>query len=102
MNGYQLMADSYKKLLEKGDYEEEERKQIQREIKVMECLATFDSSDKYIAFDSGMFNDIFKGYVELLTEDIDEKTKSLLRNRSRGILDEYNSKEAEDKYFNRS
>lgn len=78
---------------------DESRKQIENKIKVMDCLAEFGEEDKYIAFDSGMFNDIFKGYVELLTEDVEEKTKKTLRNRSRVILDEYNSKEAEDKYL---
>lgn len=99
MNGYKMMADSYRKLLETKNMDESAKKNIEQEISVFDKLATFEKGDKYIAFDSGMFNDIFKGYVEILTEDIDEKTKILLRNRSRGILDEYNSKEAEEKYL---
>ena len=93
------MADSYRKLLETKNMDESAKKNIEQEISVFDKLATFEKGDKYIAFDSGMFNDIFKGYVEILTEDIDEKTKILLRNRSRGILDEYNSKESEEKYL---
>ena len=99
MNGYKLMANSYRKLLENQTMDKESKNNIKQEIKVMDTLATFEKGDKYIAFDSGMFNDIFKGYVKLLTEDIDEDTKKLLRERSRGILEEYNSKTAEDKYL---
>lgn len=95
MNGYKIMADSYRKALRdnigKGEYNE-------ACIKVFDMLAEFSDTDKYIAFDSGMFNEIFKGYVELLVKDMDDKTRKDIIDRSGAILDLYNSQQAEEYY----
>lgn len=98
MNGYKLMADSYRKLLNEKT-EGYDKKDIEANIKVFDILATFEDNDKYIAFDSGMFNEIFKGYVELLVKDIDnEEIKKDIIDRSGTILDTVNSKQAEEYY----
>ncbi len=114
MNGYQFTADTYKTLLEKDqdNHTQKEIEEIKQNIKVFETLATFEDNDKYIAFDSGMFNDIFKGYIELIIKEIeyngDEKKKAALQllkadlNRlSSTILDLHSAKNADDEYYGR-
>lgn len=98
MNGYKFIADSYRHFL-KENPSHDEAHEINKQIALLDKLSTFEKDDKYRAFDSGMFNDIFKGYVVLLTEDLDEEIKNKLRIQSRIVLDEYNSKEAENKYL---
>ena len=98
MNGYKFIANSYRRIL-KENPSHDECDEINKQIMLLAKLSTFEKDDIYRAFDTGMFNDIFKGYVELLTEDLDEEIKNKLRNQSRVILDEYNSKEAENKYL---
>lgn len=95
MNGYKIMADSYRKALRDGIGK---REYNEANIKVFDILAEFNDTDKYIAFDSGMFNEIFKGYVELLVKDMDDKTRKDIIDRSGTILDLYNSQQAEEYY----
>ncbi len=114
MNGYQFTADSYKTVLEKSEnnYTPEQIKSIKQNIRVFETLATFEDGDKYIAFDSGMFNDIFKGYLELLIQEISESSddkkvaalevlKKDITQLGYSLLDLYNAEVAEDTYYGR-
>lgn len=97
MNGYKMLAENNSAMLERID-SDEEREKIKSKIKVYELLAQFDKEDKYTAFDSSMFNDIFKGYVEILTENLPEEYKQQVRDKSHVILEEVSAKEAEAKY----
>lgn len=116
MNGYQFTADTYKTLLEK-DQDKRTQKEIEaikQNIKVFETLATFEDDDKYIAFDSGMFNEIFRGYIDYILHDLmadykendSAKAKALelvekdIKNGSYYILEDYSAKEAQDVYMN--
>ena len=112
MNGYEMMADSYRKVLE-SDRERmtaEDIKDTERKIRIFEILAEFEPEDKYIAFDSSMFNDIFKGYVKKIIdelcddeeEDIQKAAQKILGRvygKSEAILDRVNAKEAEAYYL---
>ena len=106
MNGYKLQAESYRKLLERegNGYAEGTKKDIEDNIRVFDMLATFEENDKYIAFDSGMFNDIFRGYVEILLKRHieDEKLRNEINNGAYYILDTITAKEAEEAYYGRS
>ena len=113
MNGYKMMADSYRKVLQR-DREQMDPAAIadmKANIRVFDALATFEGDDKFRAFDSSMFNDVFKGYIEKimdeLTEDEDEeireaakKIKSRVNGKASGILDRIGAKEAEAYYYN--
>jgi len=72
MNGYQLTADAYKKMLEKEPAENTEtRQQLQTTIKALEYLAGADDATIYALFDSGAFNSIVKGYIRLALNNTD-------------------------------
>ena len=112
MNGYQLMADSYKKMLEEKRYSEGvvNVTEMERKIRVLELLAKFEPDDKYFAFESSMFNDIYKGYVSIAIDNIikngtDAEKKSaetirdVLLNEARLVLEEVSAKDAEKYYI---
>lgn len=61
MNGYTLMANSYKKAAEQGRISDNA---AQKNIRIYDFLASCDPDDICILFDSGAFNDILKAYVE--------------------------------------
>lgn len=106
MNGYKMQADSYRTLLEreKDKASKETIKHIEDNIRVFDILAEFEKDDKYIAFDSGMFNDIFKGYVDILLKRYieDEKLRDEINTAAYYILDSTTALEAEDAYYGRS
>lgn len=91
MNGYKLMADSYRKLAERNGSSEE----IERNIKIYDFLSTLDKQDINILFDSGAFNDITKCYCKVAMDNcgIDrEIAKNVLNN----ISELYNYENAEN------
>ena len=75
LNGYSVMAESYRKLLaqekKKPGMNEEELAELEAHIRVYEALAAFKENDKYLAFDSSMFNDICIGYVKAALRNIE-------------------------------
>ena len=113
LNGYQLQADSFRSYLERnaGMLEEEEKEMIRDEIRISETLAAFQGDDKYRAFNSSMFNDIMKGYVEKALDELirdggedtgkaAERIRRPLMSRLHGLLDMIGAKEAETYYRN--
>ena len=112
MNGYQLQAESYRAVLERdrATMSPDTIEDMERNIKIFELLASFQPEDRYIAFDSSMFNDIYKGYVQKvideICEDEDEETREAaqkIRSRVLGktaaILDRMEAREAENYYM---
>lgn len=92
MNGYTMLAESYKKLLQEGKVTEEEAK---KNIKVMEFLAECSEEEINIMFDSAAFNEIMKEYVrrainnaDLGEEEKKEEIKSKIMNELRWLLSE--------------
>lgn len=63
MNGYEMMADSYRQLVKQGKIDKET---ADREIRVYDFLATCDSDDLCRMVDSSAFNDIIRAYESLM------------------------------------
>lgn len=59
MNGYEMMADSYRQLVKQGKIDKET---ADRGIRVYDFLATCDSDDLCRMVDSSAFNDIIRAY----------------------------------------
>ena len=86
MNDYEVLVDSYKKLLSDGKIE---REVAEKEIRVLDFLAKCDSDDVCRLFNSGAFNDIFKGYLNAAIKDaeLDEEAAARLKESVRWLLD---------------
>ncbi len=113
MNGYELLAEAHKKALkeDRNKFSEEDKKEIERKIEVFSALANFSEEDKNTAFDSGMFNDIYKGYVwkimDTLSSSEDEEISKMaklltdsVRKEASFILNRMSAKDAEKYYHN--
>lgn len=96
MNGFKLMADSYRKAAEDGKIYKEE---ADKNIRIFEFLATCDEDDFCMLFDSSAFNEIAKSYLrltvsELISEDmIDKDQGRAVRNRFSLLFDEKKASE---------
>ena len=55
MNGYEMMADSYRQLVKQGKIDKET---ADKEIRIYDFLATCDTEDICRMVDSSAFNDI--------------------------------------------
>lgn len=62
MNGYKLLADSYRKLVTEGELSNEE---AASHIKTLDFLSTCSHEDIYHLFDSSAFNDIAANYFKV-------------------------------------
>ena len=62
MNGYELTANSYRKLLE-NETDHEAIKDLQSKLKVYSFLSDISQSERLEIFNSGAFNDVCKGYM---------------------------------------
>ena len=92
MNGFKIIADSYRQLMEKGKIE---REVAEKEIRVLDFLATCDTDDFCRMVDSAAFNDIIKGYVRLAAENagIDKKAQQKVVDQCYWIFDMKTAKE---------
>ena len=99
MNGFKLMAESYRKAAEDGKISKEES---DKECRIFDFLAACDQDDIYKLFDSSAFNEIARSYLrvavkELITEGtLDEEQGRAIRNRFSLLFDEKESKEVCD------
>lgn len=86
MNDYKVLADSYRKLLAEGKIEAEV---AEKEVKVLDFLATCDTDDICRLFNSGAFNGIFKGYLNAAIKDaeLDDEAAARMRESARWMLD---------------
>lgn len=84
MNGFKMMADSYRKLAAEGKITKE---QAEKDCKAYDFLATCDDEDICNLFDSSAFNEIARGYLRLAVKElieenvIDEEQGRAVRNR---------------------
>lgn len=96
MNGFLLMADSYRKAIAKGQVTKE---QAEKRIRLYEFLGNCDNEDFCLLFDSSAFNDIAKSYMrravnELIQEEvIEEEQGQAVKNRFSLLFDEMTAKE---------
>lgn len=88
MNGFKIMADSYRKLAEQGV-------DVEKEIKIYDFLSTCDEDDKCIMVDSSAFNDIIRAYVKMAVDnaEIGDKEKEKVLGQLRWIFDEKQASE---------
>lgn len=92
MNGYEMMAESYKKMIEQGKIN---REVGERYAKIYDFLATCDTDDLCRMVDSSAFNDIIKSYLSMAVNKagIDEDAKKDVLNQIRLIFDEKTASE---------
>lgn len=96
MDGYLVLAESYRTLVKQGKIDHET---ADKYIRVYEFLAACDKDDICILADSSSFNDIIRGYVSLALEEaeIDEKTKERVEDQMHRIFDSYTAQDALNK-----
>ena len=86
MSGYRIMIESYKSLVGRGVFTQEE---ADKKIRLYEFLDTCDDEDINELFDTTAFNEIAKGYLrkalDICISDgtIDEEQASRIRNEYR-------------------
>ena len=96
MNGFELMAEGYRKIAAEGNMAAEEAK---KKCKAFDFLASCDDEDINNLFDSSAFNEIAKNYMrravkELVIEGVlDDEQAKAVRNRFSLLFDEIKAKE---------
>ena len=97
MNGFAMMSDSYKKLMERGKITKEI---AEREIRIYDFLATCTVDDFCRMIDSTAFNDIITAFVKMaaVNADIGEENQEKVTNQTRWIIDTKSAKEVLEHY----
>lgn len=97
MNGYSMMAESYRHLMEQGKISKEV---AEKEIRIYDFLATCDTDDFCRMVDSSAFNDIIRAFLKMAVEnsEIGDKEKEKVIGQLRWIFDEKSAKEVLERY----
>lgn len=92
MNGYTIMAESYKVLAEQGKIEAEK---AEKAIRIFDFLATCDNDDLCQMVDSSAFNDIIKAFLRMAVRKaaIEQDAKEKVLEQIYFIFDEKQAKE---------
>lgn len=87
MNGFTLMAESYKKLMNEGKIDKET---ANKEIRIYDFLATCDTDDFCRMVDSSAFNDIIRAFLKMAIDnaEIGDEEKEKVIGQLRWIFDE--------------
>lgn len=100
MNGYQLTADSYRKLLQTE--QDIDRAKVEQKIKALDFLASCSKEERLELFNSSAFNDVVKGYVLLALDNLktDPEQRKAIINEVAYLFDIKSADEAEQYYYN--
>ena len=92
MNGYEMMAESYRRLVKHGEIDKET---ADKEIRIYDFLATCDTEDICRMVDSSAFNDIIRAYLKMAVQsaDIDEDAREKVVGQLRWLFDEKTAKQ---------
>lgn len=92
MNGYTLMVNTYKQLMNNGKIDKEV---AEKEIRIFEFLSTCDNDDLCRMVDSSAFNDIIMAFLKMavINSGIDENSKDNVLYQLRCIFEEKQAKE---------
>ena len=91
INGFSILADSYKRMIEEdSDATEQEKEDIKKQIRIYEFLATCDTGDFCTLVDSSAFNSIIKAYLHmaLVNSNVDDNTQRQVMLELNRTLDE--------------
>ena len=96
MNGFTMMAESYRKAAAEGKITKE---QAEKNCKAFDFLGSCDDDDINNLFDSGAFNEIAKSYMRLAVKElieesvIDEEQGQAIKNRFALLFSEKTAKD---------
>ncbi len=99
MNGFSMMADSYRKLAAEGKISQDE---AVKKCRIFDFLGSCDQDDIYDMFDSSAFNEIAKSYIRIAVKELvsegtlDDDQARAVRNRFSFLFDEKRAKEVCD------
>lgn len=65
MNGYKMLADSWRKLLDSGKISDDKIPETKRAVEIYDFLATCNTDDLCRMVNSSAFNDIIIAYIKL-------------------------------------
>lgn len=94
MNGYTMLADSYRKLQEQP-HSEMNKADIEKEIRILDFLGTCDKDDIYRLFNSSAFNEITKAYCETAMRELEYSIDDIKKVR-RAIENLFSEKTAKE------
>lgn len=99
MNGYQITADSYRKLLQTEP--DIDRAKTEQKIKALDFLASCSKEERLELFNSSAFNDVVKGYVLLALDNLktDPEQRKAIINEVAYLFDIKRADEAEQYYY---
>ncbi len=96
-SGYAVMARIYRDRMERGPQGSDAREALARKIDALETIAAADTGTIYALYDTGAFNDITRGYIELALDaaGVNEKTRGDVLDALRAIYDTTDAGQAE-------
>lgn len=98
MNGFKMIADSYRKLMIEGKIDQEI---AEKEIRIYDFLATCDTDDFCRMVDSTAFNDIIRVFLKIAVSnaDIGEENQDKVLNQLRWLFSEKTAAEVLRNYW---
>ena len=101
MNGYKMIADTYRDYLAKENPPKEIRADIERKITALDFMASTDRATHYELFNSSEFNDVAKGYFLMALENtgIDEEKRADIMWEVKHLFDTVTAEQAERYYM---
>lgn len=102
MNGYQLLADNYRKLLNNSaNTAQDAQEAIKRKIKALDIMANLDRQTQFELFNSGGFNGVCRGFLLMAMDNAgaDHDTASRILSALDGLFETTGAEQAETYYM---